>query len=99
MPLLRGWRWKSPEDQSRLIEDYSVVFGSIEGKRVLADLLDQSEFYQAVDSEASALTLAQHNGKRAVLQHVLTRLGASPDYRRDLMAAVVAQREKERSDG
>lgn len=96
MPLLRGWQRKPPEDQSRLIDDYLAIFKSAAGARVLTDLLDQSEFYQAVDMEASALTLAQHNGKRAVLQHILTRLGASTSYRQDLMAAVVAEREKEK---
>lgn len=96
MPLLRGWRRKPPEDQSRLIDDYFAIFKSAAGERVLADLLDQSEFYQAVDVDASALALAQHNGKRAVVQHILTRLGASTDYRQDLMAVVIAEREKEK---
>ncbi|MDJ0686767.1 MAG: hypothetical protein QNJ84_18945 [Alphaproteobacteria bacterium] len=95
MRLLRGWSRKSADRQHRLLDDYRTCFASGAGRRVLEDLLDQAEFYQAAAADAPALALAQHNGKRAVLQHILTRLNASDEVRQGLMRAVIAEREKE----
>lgn len=95
MRMLRGWLTKPAQDQARLLEEYQSVFGSDAGKRVLTDLLDQSEYFQTVMADAGATALAAHNGKRAVAEHILTRLTASYEARRDLMRAVIVEREKE----
>ena len=67
--LARKWQ---PNQMDALTQAYVVVFATPEGQRVLQHLMDH--VYATVCYSTDPITLATHNGRRAVVQEILENL-------------------------